>query len=74
MDHLLQIQFSEEAYKALQEVKEKANLATDSATIREALRIYKYLLEEKQNGRKIAIVDRSGVLYKINIDPLTPHV
>jgi hypothetical protein len=52
----LQLDFSEKAYKTLSELKLKADVKTNAEVVRNALRLYEWFLEQKEQKAKIHVV------------------
>jgi phage terminase large subunit-like protein len=54
--HRLQLDFSPEAYSRLLEVRRKSDARTNAEVVRNALRVYEWFLEQKQNKYKLQLV------------------
>jgi len=58
----LQFDFSTEALKRLDDIKEKTDASTRAETVREALRLYEWLVNEVDPDYTIKIYDKSSKL------------
>lgn len=54
--HRLQLDFSPEAYSRLLEVRRKSDARTNAEVVRNALRLYEWFLEQKQNKYRLQLV------------------
>ena len=54
--HRLQLDFSPEAFRRLQEIRARADAKTNAEVIRNALRLYEWFLEQKRSGFRIQLV------------------
>ena len=55
------IDLSPEAYKCLQTLRQRSEATSNAGVIKNALRFYDYLMEQKQLGGTIQIVTKKGV-------------
>ncbi len=58
----LQFDFSSEALKRLDEIKEKTEATTRAETVRDALRVYEWLVNEVESDSTIKIFDKKNKL------------
>ena len=54
--HRLQFEFSAEAYERLNTMKDKTRASSYADLVRNALRMYEWLVEQQENGCEIALV------------------
>ncbi|MCP4108182.1 MAG: hypothetical protein GY749_22000 [Desulfobacteraceae bacterium] len=66
-DHNLQFRFSSEAVKRLDQIVKKTFSSTRAETVRNALRIYEYLVEQTEKGYSVQLVKGED---KITLVPL----
>ena len=59
--HWLQLDFSQEAYERLAQIKEKSEARTNAEVVRNALRLYEWFLDLKQKNAKIRVVEGDTV-------------
>ena len=57
----LQLDFSPEAYDRLVRIRERSEAATNAEVVRNALRLYDWFLEQKNNGSTLQIVQEDSV-------------
>ncbi len=55
----LQLDFSEKAFNKLNELKDKADVRTNAELVRNALRLYEWFLEQRDEDAKIHVVKGS---------------
>ena len=60
--HRVQLDFSEEAFAILAEVREMSGARTNAAVMRNALRLYRWLLGHQQKGNQLQV--REGDIIK----------
>jgi metal-responsive CopG/Arc/MetJ family transcriptional regulator len=58
----LQFDFSTEALKRLDDIKDKTDASTRAETVREALRLYEWLVNEVDPDYTIKVYDKSNKL------------
>lgn len=69
------LNFNDESYQILQELKERGQFVSDAETIREALTIMRALLEQEKEGYSEVIVeDSDGRQRSLDIEFLKRHV
>lgn len=56
----VQLDFSEDAFNRLEEIRKAKDVATKAEVIRDAIRIYEWLVEQSKAGRIIEIQDSEG--------------
>jgi len=61
----LQFQFSNETYKRLKDVKAKSDAITFAELVRNALRIYEHLLDERAQGNKIMVAQNDQLVKEL---------
>lgn len=59
--HRLQLDFSQEAYERLAQIKEKSEARTNAEVVRNALRLYEWFLDLKRKNAKIHVVEGDAV-------------
>jgi hypothetical protein len=59
-NHIVQLDFSNEAYKSLQRIEEKIGVTSDAKAIGNAIRLYQWFLDRKEAGEEIQIVGPDG--------------
>ena len=69
--HRLQFDFSEEALKQLDELKDAAGVGTRAELIRQALRLLQWTLTETQDNKATILVERDGKVREI-VFPFMP--
>lgn len=52
----VQLEFTQEAFVRLHEIKSRANASTNAEVVRNALRVYEWFLEQKAEGYKLQLV------------------
>jgi IS1 family transposase len=52
----VELDFSDEAYRRFQEIKALAGQASSMETIRDALRVYEWLLNQRRAGKRLEVV------------------
>lgn len=57
----VQLDFSPEAFRRLEQIKELADASSNAEVVRNALRIYEWFLEQKRNEYKIHLVKGNTV-------------
>ena len=60
MAHRVQLDFSEAGFKELNAIKDASNSATNAATIRNALALYKWYLETVKSGDDVLVRAKDG--------------
>ena len=71
--HRLQFDFSEEALKQLDELKDAAGLGTRAELIRQALRLLQWTLTETKDNNATILVERDGKMREI-VFPFMPNL
>lgn len=56
----VQLDFSEEAFNRLEEIRKAKDVATKAEVIRDAIRIYEWLVEQSKANRIIEVQDSEG--------------
>ncbi len=56
----VQLDFSEEAFNRLEDLRKETDAASKADVIRDALRIYEWLAEQSRAGRFIEVQDEEG--------------
>jgi len=66
--HRVQLDFSSEAHERLQRLREKAEARTNAELVRNSLRLYEWLLDEKARGFRLALVrDDDDVVREVEL-------
>jgi len=63
----VQLDFSAEASKRFQRVKELANNSSNAAVVRDALSLRDWYFKQLQNGNKLQVVSADGVTQEVEI-------
>jgi hypothetical protein len=56
----VQLDFSEDAFDRVEELRREIDAASKADVIREAIRVYEWLAEQAKEGRFIEVQDRGG--------------
>jgi maltose-binding protein MalE len=56
----VQLDFSEDAFDRLEELRKEADAGSKADVIREAIRVYEWLAEQSKAGRMIEVQDEDG--------------
>lgn len=66
-NRIVQLDFSDDAYKALQRIKTEIGVTSDAKFIGNAIRLYRWFLDRKAAGEEIQIVDPDGNVRTIDL-------
>jgi hypothetical protein len=58
--HRVQLDFSDSAYHELHDLKKEAHVKTNAEIVRNALKVYAWMIEQKRKEKRIIIMDRKG--------------
>jgi hypothetical protein len=56
----VQLDFSEDAFDRLEELRKETDVGSKADVIREAIRVYEWLAEQSRAGRMIEVLDEDG--------------
>lgn len=62
--HRVQLDFSTAAFDRLKELQKRTGNSTKAATIRKALRLLEWMLDQKDAGNTLRVIDKTGRLVR----------
>ena len=70
----VQFEFTEETYKAINQLAERTGETSMAAVIRDALKVYSWLVDEQKQGRRIISQDPKDARLSKEVVPLVAMV
>jgi len=58
--HRVQLDFSDEAYRRLAQIRDLAGTNSNSELVRDALRVYEWMLLLRRSGKSLRVVSSEG--------------
>ncbi len=63
----IQFEFSTEAFERLGKLKEDSNASSYAEVVRDALRVYEWVLEEKNAGNEIGAIKGKEIVHVVKL-------